>query len=164
MATLKIETINLTDMMVAGQSLTIKLDAWKQTFYYWTLSRNDSNVLINNLPLARFAHDHDIAPSGNHGNGPLVIEFGGAHYKGRPIQIDDTITFYCKSRGEEPNNQFALLMVKQYFVEDRPGPDRQIGDRDIDAPALPRKAVARAPRPVVPSRPVIIERKPTRSR
>jgi len=164
MATLKKEIVNLTGLFESGKSVTIKLDAWKQTFYYWSLSRTNTNVLLQALPLALFAHDHDTAPSGNHGNGPLVIEFGGAHYKGRPIQLDDEITFTSKTIDPETPNQFGLLMIKQYFIEDRPGPDRQIGDRDVNAPALPRKAVARAPRPVVPSRPVIIERKPTRSR
>jgi hypothetical protein len=164
MATLKTDWVNLGAQLVPGQTLVVKLDAWRQTFYFWSLNRVDRILLINNLPLSVFAHDHDVVPSGNHGNGPLVLDLGGAHYKGRPIQMDDQVTFYCDRL--ERTDQFGFLMIKQYFVEDRPGPDRQIGDRDPDAPVLPRKAVSRPTiiRPTAPVRPVFTTRKPTRER
>jgi hypothetical protein len=159
MATIKTEWVNLTPN-ISGRlrsQFVVKLDAWKTTFYYWSNSTKDANLTINGLPLALFSHDYNTIVDQPVGNGPLVIELGGAHYKGRPIQMDDQVTFV----GENGNGALcALLMVKQYFIEDRPGPDRMLGDVDPNIPP----AVSGRPRIVRPARPVATSRPSVTSR
>ena len=161
MATIKTEWVNLTSNLTepGNRDFTLKLDAWRITFYFWSASTKTNNLLVNGLPLALFAHDFYTSPGGGGlaGNGPLVIELGGAHYKGRPIQMDDEVRFSVKNDGR--GEQCAFLMVKQYFVEDRPGPDRMLGDADPNLPPSPKRAPTRTPtRPASaprPSRPVV---------
>jgi len=126
MATLKVSTLNLNGELYGTNRFTVKLDAWKQTFYFWSAVASTDVVLLDGFNLADLAHDQ-LLPAGQHtGNGPLVIEFGGAFYKGKPIQLDDQITFQCSKFGVLPGCR--MLCVKQYFVEDRPGPDKTITD------------------------------------
>lgn len=159
MATIKTEWVNLTSEITSNRRKTwkVKLDAWKVTFYYWSLSNKDTNLVINGLPLSFLAHDL-TSEGGNAGNGPLIIELGGAHYKGRPIQMDDEVTFLTAD--EEPG-PCALLMIKQYFIEDRPGPDRMLGDTDPNIPPakIRRPTSGRPPAsPERPTRPTITDR------
>ena len=161
MATIKTEWVNLTSNLTepGNRDFTMKLDAWRITFYFWSDSTKTTNLLVNGLPLALFAHDFNngIPTGGYAGNGPLVIELGGAHYKGRPIQMDDEVRFSVKNDGR--SERCAFMMVKQYFVEDRPGPDRMLGDSDPNLPPSPKRAPTRTPtRPASaprPSRPVV---------
>lgn len=126
MATLKISTLNLNSELRGGNVFNVKLDAWKQTFYLWALDASKDIITIDGLNLAAFAHDLANPTKSTGGNGPFVLELGGAFYKGRPIQLDDQLTFTC-AKGPESLN-CVLLCVKQYFVEDRPGPDKTISD------------------------------------
>lgn len=159
MATIKTEWVNLTSELRTRtrRQWKVKLDAWKVTFYYWSLTTKSSELVVNGLPLSLFAHDA-TTESGPAGNGPLVIELGGAHYKGRPIQMDDEITFLSVDSTEDIG---ALLMIKQYFVEDRPGPDRMLGDTDPNIPPakIRRPTSGRPPAsPARPTRPTITDR------
>lgn len=126
MATIKIATINLNSQLFTNNTFTVKLDAWKQTFYYWGQNADNDVVLLDGLNLTNFSHDQHTTGGQHAGNGPLVLEFGGATYKGKPIQLDDVITFQVFKIGESTNCN--LLCVKQYFVEERPGPDKTITD------------------------------------
>jgi hypothetical protein len=152
MATLKITTINLNDQLFGSNTFTVKLDAWKQTFYFWSAVADADIVLLDGFNLADLAHDQ-LQLAGQHaGNGPLVIEFGGAFYKGKPIQLDDQITFQCDKFGED-RQRCRMLCVKQYFVEDRPGPDRLISDQLAREVSAPRRQVATRPAASRPTRP-----------
>lgn len=153
MATLKITTINLNDQLFGSNTFTVKLDAWKQTFYFWADNAEQDIVLLDGFNLSDLSHDRFLTSGQHAGNGPLVIEFGGAHYKGKPIQLDDRITFTCNKLAQRASCR--MLCVKQYFVEDRPGPDRLISDQLAREVSAPRRQVATrpaAPRPT-PTRP-----------
>lgn len=156
MATIKVTTINLNSLLFPTNTFVVKLDAWKQTFYIWGDNAEKDVLLLDGFNLTDLAHDRY---SDNHyaGNGPLVLEFGGAFYKGKPIMLDDQLTFTYA--GEEPVNNARLLCVKQYFVEDRPGPDRLIRDTLPREVAAPRRQVATRP-----AGPRITPTRPTSSR
>jgi hypothetical protein len=126
MATLKVSTLNLNSQLFDNNVFTVKLDAWKQTFYYWGARADKDIVLLDGFNLADLSHDQYTTTGPAAGVGPLVLEFGGAFYKGKPIQLDDQITFNCGKIDERSNCR--MLCVKQYFVEDRPGPDKTITD------------------------------------
>lgn len=158
MATIKVATLNLNGELRDQNVFTVKLDAWKQTFYYWGLNASKDVLTLDGLNLAVFAHDlHDPGERAA-GNGPFVLEFGGAFYKGKPIQLDDQITFQCGkfAIGQQPNCN--LLCVKQYFVEDRPGPDKTITD------AVSRNLPGRKQPPAGAYGPRTITERPTVSR
>lgn len=156
MATLKISTLNLNSELRGGNVFNVKLDAWKQTFYLWALDASKDIITIDGLNLAAFAHDLANPTKSTGGNGPFVLELGGAFYKGRPIQLDDQLTFTCEKGPESLN--CVLLCVKQYFVEDRPGPDKTIAD------AVSRNLPGRKQPPAGAYGPRTITERPTVSR
>lgn len=158
MATLKIATLNLNGNLRDRNVFTVKLDAWKQTFYYWTFDNRDE-LLLDGFNLGDLSHGLVPGVVRTDANGPLVLEFGGAFYKGKPIQLDDTITFQCNKQGPESNCR--LLCVKQYFVEDRPGPDRLITEQLAREVVKPRRATPA--RPTTP-RPTTTPARPTFTR
>jgi hypothetical protein len=146
MATLKISTLNLNGQLTDGNVFRVKLDAWKQTFYVWGENAQNDVIRIDGFNLTDLAHDRylNLPGSDNYaGNGPLVLEFGGASYKGRPIMLDDELTFTCGKLSEASNCR--LLCVKQYFVEDRPGPDRTLAEQVKREIVAPRQIAPRVP-------------------
>ena len=157
MATIKVTTLNLNSQLFGSNVFTVKLDAWKQTFYFWGDTAQSDIVLLDGFNLSDLAHDRFLTAGQHAGNGPLVLEFGGATYKGKPILLDDQLTFTCSKLAER--NNCRMLCVKQYFVEDRPGPDRLIRDQLPREVAAPRRQVATRP-----AGPRITPTRPTSSR
>jgi hypothetical protein len=143
MATLKVSTLNLNGQLFSTNVFRVKLDAWKQTFYYWGQNSQTDIVLLDGFNLTDLSHDQHTTAGQHAGNGPLVLEFGGASYKGKPIMLDDELTFNCAKLGGEP--KCRLLCVKQYFVEDRPGPDRTLTEQVKREIVAPRQLAPRTP-------------------
>lgn len=143
MATLKVVTLNLNGQLFLNNVFRVKLDAWKQTFYYWGQNSQNDILLLDGFNLTDLSHDQHTVAGQHAGNGPLVMEFGGASYKGRPIMLDDELTFSCAKLGE--TSKCRLLCVKQYFVEDRPGPDRTLSEQVKREIVAPRQLAPRAP-------------------
>jgi hypothetical protein len=158
MATLKVTTLNLSAELYGSNVFTVKLDAWRQSFYFWARNAQTDRLLLDGFNLADLAHDQFLRAGQNAGNGPLVLDFGGAIYQGRPIQLDDQLTFACDMNPDPTRNNARLLCVKQYFVPDRPGPDKLMGNQlriDVEAQKLTRppqiRPTATRPRPIQPS-------------
>lgn len=151
MGCLKVETINLTPQLATNGAFTVKLDAWRCTFYYFTRNANNRDLLLDSLDLSLFSHDHDPNLTGNHGNGPLTIVLGGAFYKGVPIMLDDQISFRSQGTG---SSETAFLLIKENFILDRPGPDALFNEPP-PAPIAPRTVRPRitTPAPVASSVP-----------
>ncbi len=134
MGVIKVEVVDVMAALGSNgrQVYRDKLDAWRVTLY--NIATSPNQVFVNGAKVSPLC---DV--SGTLGAGNLRMIFGGATGPKGPIMLDDELIITTHDDFERDPAQ-ALILVKEYYVPNRPGPDAV---NQAPGPQHPRNAEPR---------------------
>lgn len=122
MATLKKEVIDLASVLpIRFMEYRVKLDAWRVTIAMGSRSAGPELLMIDGANVSAM-----LVTTAGIDSSPFVVTLGGAVVNGRPVLLDDVLTF--RTLANWVAGETAGFIIKEFFVEDRPGPDRTLAD------------------------------------
>lgn len=127
MATIKRELVFIHEMLVQNSNFGIKLDAWRCTLI---INGNLKGLVMDGADMFPLTWQVGASPAQLFNT--WTVAMGGMIVNGQPVLMDDEIQFVGTKdfTAPEPNTPFpfSIVLVKEYYVEGRPGPDKTLSN------------------------------------
>lgn len=120
MGTIKREFDFIHERLQAGDAFPVKLDAWRCTLI---ATGNLSDIFIDGSD----AFPLNIQQPPDTAFNAWSVVMGGLVVKGEPVMLDDQMSIRVGAAWNA-GNVLSIVLVREYYVEGRPGPDKTLKD------------------------------------
>lgn len=137
MGSIKKEFVFVSESLQAGVPVRVKLDGWRCTLL---LSGDLTGIRIDGSDAAPLTWQ--VTDNTKRNYNVWSVRMGGLVLNGEPVLMDDYLEIEPDlSWGFPEGESFSIVVVKEYYVAGRPGPDKLLQD------AVPRAIPRRVNRP-----------------